>query len=63
MDPKPRDKRPIRQVSDYCMSSSIVNMLVNKKMQEYVKLWRRFLESRLVQIGQDKRSLIAKYIP
>ena len=63
MDPKPRDKPPIRQVSDYCMSSSIVNMLVNKKMQEYLKLWRRFLESRLVQIGQDKRSLIAKYIP
>ena len=63
MDPKPRDKPPIRQVSDYCMASSIVNMLVNKKMQEYLKLWCRFLESRLVKIGQDKRSLIAKYIP
>ena len=60
MDPKPRDKSPVRQVSDYC---PLVNSLVNEKMQEYLKLWRPFLKSRLVQIGQDKRSLIAKYIP
>ena len=60
MDPKPRDKPPIRQVSDY---SPLISLLVNKKMREYLKPWRRFLESQLVQIGQDKRSLIAKYIP
>ena len=60
MDPKPRNKPPIRQVSDYC---PLISLLVNKKMREYLKPWRRFLESQLVQIGQDKRSLIAKYIP